>query len=119
MTALFAASDAREEKAAHAEADYILAISEVELAARQKWGQQADDDFVHALGEKTDADVDQASIKADGYHPLVIFKGEETIPEHLIRIAGHWKVDLAADIAQMEKQNNSIEATNTYCAKPP
>jgi len=115
--AIFAANDARERQTARAEADYILAISRVELAARQKWGQQADDDFVHALGEKTDTDVDQAKIEAHGDHAQLTFKGEETTPENLIRLDGHWKIDIGADIKQMEKQNNSIEASNMYCAK--
>jgi hypothetical protein len=94
-----------------------LAISQVELSVRQKWGQQADDDFVHALGEKTDTDVDQATIQTNGDHAQLIFKGEENTPENLVRIDGHWKIDVGADIQQMEKQNNSIEASNLYCAK--
>jgi hypothetical protein len=115
--AIFAANDARERQTARAEADYVLAISQVELSARQKWGQQADDDFVHALGEKTDTDVDQATIQMQGDRAQLIFKGEENTPENLIRIDGHWKIDVGADIRQMEKQKTSVEASNLYCAK--
>jgi hypothetical protein len=111
--ALFTARDEKERKVAEVLANYSLAVARTESTVRQKWGPAADDDFVHALGEKTDADIDQAEVEIHDDHAVVIFKGDDSSPMVLIRLDGHWKVDTGEAIKQTEKQG-SVEAWTKY-----
>jgi hypothetical protein len=110
---LFTTRDDQERKVADVLANYSLAIARTEAAVRQKWGPAADDEFVHALGEKTDADIDQAEIEVHEDHAVVIFKGDDASPMVLVRLDGHWKVDTGEAIKQTEKQG-SVDAWTKY-----
>jgi hypothetical protein len=66
--------------------EYEIAISRVEQAIREKWGQDAGDAFVHALSEMTAEDYRQADVEMKGDRATVHFKVKDSNPVPMVRV---------------------------------
>ncbi len=82
-----------EKQWARASCKYGLAITRVELAARKQFGRKQADQFVHAIQDRTDEDVKQATFKVDGDKAAVQFAGDTEPTSQLVRVKGVWKLD--------------------------
>ena len=74
--------------------EYAIALTRVEHAMVKKFSRKDADDLVHAAGEQTEEDVDEAEITIDGDKATVKFKDAEA-PIVLQRIEGVWKATTA------------------------
>jgi len=77
----------------------VLAHGEVaedafESAVRDAFGKVASDRAVHAIGDKTTADLMTADEKIEGDRATILFKGDED-PMVLVRVGGEWKIGIA------------------------
>jgi hypothetical protein len=90
------ASDSEKADAKANAANYII-VSKIELAARDKWGKDAETTVAHALGDNTPEDIANGDWAVDGNQAVVQFKPDGLSPLALIKKGGQWKVDLAGE----------------------
>jgi hypothetical protein len=98
-------SDAEKADAKASAANYIT-VSKIELAARNKWGKDAEAEVAHALGDNTPDDITTGDWAIDGDQAVVQFKAKDLSPLALIKKDGKWKVDLAGEC---KLQNETID----------
>ena len=67
-----------------------------QFAVRSKWGPKTEAEFAHANSTDTIEDDQTAEIKVDGNTAVVIFTTKEISPTSLIKVDGHWLVDIHA-----------------------
>jgi hypothetical protein len=134
--ALYLADGDKERELVKLFAKYGVEMAKAEHAVEKKFGRAAADDLLHAAGDMTDADVDDAKVEVDDDKATVTFKGEET-PLFLKRVEGAWKMDvgrifkdfgddeIAAYKAQMERcadglptLTKAVEAGDHASAEP-
>jgi hypothetical protein len=91
---------------AKANAANYIAVSKIELAARDKWGKDAETAVAHAIGDNTPDDIANGDWAVDGDRAVVQFKPDGLAPLALIKKAGQWKVDL---VGVCKLQDESID----------
>jgi hypothetical protein len=96
-------------------ARYYVAASRLEQLTRQKFGEKAGNDVVHAMRERTDEDIVDAREKIDGDHATIEWAdGRESL--EMVKVDGKWKVPVSQIFAGDENPRD-ITATNTALAE--
>jgi hypothetical protein len=102
----------KEKTCARASAAACVIMNRLELAARKKWGKDAETEVTHALGDTLPADYDKADWAIDGDRAVVQFQQSDLTPLILRKKEGQWKVDLSG--YNQLYQNNWNEATKQF-----
>ena len=93
---LFAWDDDKQRDFVKSYAEYAIALTRVELTIEKKFSRKDADEMVHAAGEHTETDLEEAEFTLDGDKATATFKGTDN-PIILRRIDGTWKL-VAADL---------------------
>ena len=92
--------------------------SKLQLAVRNKWGLQAEAKFEHYLGGATLEEDQVCCIQVDGDHAVLTWDDlPNSVPEHLIRIDGHWLVDGHVIYEDAVKARGSAPLMERHSAK--
>ena len=92
---LYQALSAKERRAANAMARSDLAASKLGKLVREKFGDKAAEDALHAMRQFTSADIDAASEMIDGDKASVEWPDDRE-PLEMVKVDGKWKVSIAA-----------------------
>jgi hypothetical protein len=110
---LFHCSTPREEKFIRSYIRYAIELTRIEQAVAKKFGRPAADALVHAAGEQTEADIDDAEESIEGDTATLKFKGQDAPTITLHRTDGLWLVH-AADIIDKQTDDELKSATDSY-----
>ena len=91
---LYHVSDEKYRKAANAMAASDLAAAQLAKLVRQKFGDKAAEQALHAMRQFTAADIDAADEQIDGDKATVNWPDDRE-PLQMIKIDGKWKVSVA------------------------
>jgi hypothetical protein len=80
-----------------------------ELAVRDKWGADADQQFSRLVGFTTIDEDRVCDIKVDGDHAVASWTIKDMKPEKLIKINGHWQSDVHAMWDDWIAENPTME----------
>jgi hypothetical protein len=83
------------QRLAHVQAKFDAQVGMLQKIVQDKWGNDAVDQTLHALGLKSRRDIDAATLKQIGRHTKVFYADGTPGPE-LIRVKRDWRVDLPA-----------------------
>lgn len=114
LAAYHAASD-RERAVLPVLARSDMAVSRLDQLTRQKFGEKAGDDIVHAMRLRTDEDILDAREKIDGDHASIEWAdGRDSL--EMVKVDGKWKVAVSQVFVGDEKTED-IVAINTELAE--
>jgi hypothetical protein len=82
------------QRLAHVEAKFDAEVGMLQKIVQKKWGEDAVDQTLHALGLKTMRDIQAATVKEKGHHASVIFADGTPGPDLIKTKDGGWKLDL-------------------------
>jgi hypothetical protein len=91
--------------------------SRTQRAVLEKWGAEVEAKFAHADGTDTVTDDLAADITVDGDHATVTFKVKEIQAVPMIKVGGHWLMDMHAMCEGLEKANPDYDKNLTGTAK--
>jgi len=91
---LYHATDEKQRKAANAMAESDLAAAKLAKLVRQKFGDKAAEEALHAMRQFTAADIDAADEQIDGDKATVDW-ADDREPLSMVKIDGKWKVSVA------------------------
>lgn len=112
----YQASNPREQQAAKAMAEADLAGAQIELLARQKFGEQAAREVIHAMRQTSPADFDTAHIKLAGDKATVLWSDDRD-PLAMVKVDGKWKVSVADLLGDDQDSLQDLVDTNQAIAK--
>lgn len=112
----YQASNPREQQAAQAMAQADLAGAQVELLARQKFGEQAARDVIHAMRQTSPADFDTAHVKLAGDKAMILWSDDRD-PLAMVKVDGKWKVSVADLLGDDQDSLQDLVDTNQAIAK--
>lgn len=92
--ALYHATNDKEKKAARAMAQSDLAAAKLAQLVRQKFGDKAAEDALHAMRQFTPADIDAADETIDDDKATVEWSDDRE-PLEMVKVDGKWKVSVA------------------------
>jgi hypothetical protein len=88
----------------------------VQKAVRDKWGSEAEAKFAHICTTDTIEDDQAADVTVDGNKAQVTFKAKEITPLPMIKIDGHWLLDMHTFFDQQSKDNADFDKNNVHTA---
>jgi hypothetical protein len=92
---LYHAVSAKERRAANAMARSDLAAAKLGKLVREKFGDKAAEDALHAMREFTSSDIDAAGETIDGDKATIEWPDDRE-PLEMVKVDGKWKVSIAA-----------------------
>jgi hypothetical protein len=95
---LYHATDDKQRKAANAMAESDLAAAKLAKLVRQKFGDKAAEQALHAMRQFTAADIDAADEQINGDKATVGWPDDRE-PLEMVKIDGNWKVSVAQLLA--------------------
>jgi hypothetical protein len=87
--------------------------NKTEQAVRDKWGPEADAKFAHIIGYTSREDDAVCHIQVEGDHAIISWDMKDMTPEKLVRVDGHWLIDMHSLFADRLKDDPNTE-TNRY-----
>jgi hypothetical protein len=101
MVSLQYATNDDERRVARSCAQSDLEVGKLIQTTRGKFGDDAAKKISQTINDEGDDDIDAGSQTIDGDHGGVTFAGSDD-PTPMIRVAGAWKVDIAAMLKQFD-----------------
>ncbi len=97
LTAYHAVTD-KEKQVADLEARTDVEVATLEKVSREKFGNTASEDIIHATGYATSEDIEEATETIDGDKATLKWKDNGMEPVSMVRVNGLWKVSVAASM---------------------
>src|SRR6185437_8784340 len=112
----YQASNPREQQAAEAMAQADLAGAQIELLARQKFGEKAAREVIHAMRQTSPSDFDTAHVKLAGDKATILWSDDRD-PLAMVKVDGKWKVSVADLLGDDQDSLQDLVDTNQAIAK--
>jgi hypothetical protein len=101
--AFYHTTTVRDREMARCLAGADVSCAHLEDALVQKFGRPAADQALHAIGAKTNSDIDGADVKIRRNTAVVNWPHDDN-PLHMIKSGGDWKVDVAAELSSLNER---------------
>jgi hypothetical protein len=97
---LYYTANARESTHTDYEARQDWEQGKTQQLVRDKWGPRAEAEFAHIYGTDTIEDDQTANITVTGDHATITWSGKDIEKTAMIKINGHWLMDMHATFAR-------------------